>query len=203
MITAKPTGADGDDAGAGARPDAQLVAAVARGEVAAFRTVLERYSPAIHRLAYRLVGEASEDVVQETFLRLWTHAGKWRPQREGDLLPWLRRVATNLCFDRQRRRRFHGEDAGGERADETAPADARLIARSVADIAAAAVRALPDKQRAAIVLTYYEEQANAAAADVLGMNLKAFESLLFRARAALRQAMADADLHPSDLEGVR
>ena len=53
---------------------------------------------------------------------------------------------------------------------------------------AAAIRALPERQRAAIVLTYYEELPNAEAAEAMEMNIKAFESLLHRARAALRQA---------------
>lgn len=50
--------------------------------------------------------------------------------------------------------------------------------------------ALPERQRAAIVLTYYEELPNAEAAEAMDMNIKAFESLLHRARAALRQALA-------------
>ena len=55
--------------------------------------------------------------------------------------------------------------------------------------ARAAIAALPDRQRAAIVLTYYEEVSNLMAAQTLDMNLKAFESLLLRARAALRAAL--------------
>ena len=50
------------------------------------------------------------------------------------------------------------------------------------------VLALPERQRAAIVLTYYEELPNAEAAQAMDMNIKAFESLLHRARTALRSA---------------
>ena len=56
---------------------------------------------------------------------------------------------------------------------------------------AACIEALPDRQRAAVILTYYEEQQNKMAAEVLAMQVKAFESLLFRARASLRACVED------------
>jgi RNA polymerase sigma-70 factor (ECF subfamily) len=57
-----------------------------------------------------------------------------------------------------------------------------------------AVQALPDRQRAAIVLTYYEECSNLAAAEILNLNIKAFESLLLRARQALKSGLGDVRL---------
>ena len=72
--------------------------------------------------------------------------------------------------------------------DEAPLADEVMETGEERRIARDLVHALPDRQRAAIVLTYYEELPNAEAADVLDMKLKAFESLLFRARAALRKA---------------
>ena len=68
---------------------------------------------------------------------------------------------------------------------------ARVYERRVQTRSARAlITALPERQRAAIVLTYYEELSNAAAAQTLDMNIKAFESLLLRARTALRNAYA-------------
>ena len=58
----------------------------------------------------------------------------------------------------------------------------------------AALQALPDRQRAAIVLTYWEECSNQQAAEALAMNVKAFESLLLRARKALREALVEHGL---------
>ena len=60
-----------------------------------------------------------------------------------------------------------------------------------------AIAALPDRQRAAIVLTYYEDLPNQKAAETMDMNLKAFESLLLRGRGALRAALAGAPETPS------
>jgi RNA polymerase sigma-70 factor (ECF subfamily) len=101
---------------------------------------------------------------------------------------WLARVATNLAIDRLRlARRVSGEDVP-ERADDTPLADEQMAAEQRDGATRALVVALPERQRAAIVLTYYEELPNAEAAEALDMNIKAFESLLFRARAALRKA---------------
>ncbi len=182
-------------------PDAALVADVARGDAAAFQRLVERHTGPIYRLAFRLLGDAieAEDVTQETFLRLWTHAAAWRERAGGGLVGWLRRVATNLSFDRLRRRNATGEAADDERPDDTPTAEEALAARDLSAFAAGAVNALPERQRAAIILTYYEELPNAAAAEALGMHVKAFESLLLRARVALRRTMIEAGLSAADL----
>ncbi|MBV9527343.1 MAG: RNA polymerase sigma factor [Sphingomonas sp.] len=182
--------------------DAWLVAAIARGDATAFRQLVDRRAPMLHRLAYHMLGDRSEaeDVTQECFLRLWDHAAGWRPQG-GGLPGWLRRVATNLCLDRLRRSRRMSSDAVPERSDDRPGADAVLDADRLARLAQRAVLALPDRQRAAIVLTYYEELGNIAAAEALQMNIKAFESLLFRARAALRERLRTAGVRPQDVGG--
>ena len=122
-------------------------------------------------------------------MRLWSHADRWQIGGPG-VGAWLRRVATNLIFDRSRRPRFVSEEAIPERADEAPLADEAMDAVRLREAARDAVMALPDRQRAAIVLTYYEELPNAEAADLLGLHIKAFESLLLRARTALRASCA-------------
>lgn len=147
-----------------------------------------------------MTGEAheAEDIVQEAMLRLWDNAPRLAARHPAGtsaaaalrLSGWLARVATNLAIDRLRlARRVSGEDVP-ERADETPLADARIEADERDGAARALVMALPERQRAAIVLTYYEELPNVDAAAAMGMNIKAFESLLHRARAGLRQAFA-------------
>lgn len=65
--------------------DEQLLAAIGRGERAEFRALVDRYALAVHRVAYRLLGDVtdSKDVTQETFLRLWKQAAGWQPARGG------------------------------------------------------------------------------------------------------------------------
>jgi RNA polymerase sigma-70 factor (ECF subfamily) len=127
----------------------------------------------------------AEDVAQEALLRLWQYADRWQAGGPG-VAAWLTRVATNACLDRLRRRRFTSDEAVPERADESALADEAIEEDEVRKAVAECIEALPDRQRAAIVLTYYEERQNKMAAEILAMQLKAFESLLLRARAALR-----------------
>ena len=76
-----------------------------------------------------------------------------------------------------------------DRTDETPLADAQFDEGRVRELTQAALQSLPDRQRAAIVLTYWEECSNQQAADALELNIKAFESLLLRARKALREEL--------------
>ncbi|MBU7579898.1 MAG: sigma-70 family RNA polymerase sigma factor [Porphyrobacter sp.] len=162
--------------------------------------MIVRHARGLHRVAYRMTGDAheAEDIVQEALLRLWDNApGIAAKHPAGSqaaarlrLGGWLQRVTTNLAIDRLRRaRRLSGEEVPEEE-DDAPLADAQIEASERDDLARALVLALPERQRAAIVLTYYEELPNAEAADAMDMNIKAFESLLHRARAALRQALA-------------
>ena len=175
--------ADSDDA---------LMARICARDAAVFRSVVERHVGQLHRIAYRLINDASEaeDLAQEALLRLWRDAERWRPGISG-IGAWLHRVVVNLCLDRLRKRRFSSDAAVPERADETPLAPVALDAERQRALAVAAIAALLDRQRAAIVLTYYEDLPNQRAAQTMDMNLKAFESLLLRARNALRAALAE------------
>jgi len=174
--------------------DVALMARVAAGDSAAFRALVDRHGAMVHALAWRMLGPAdAEDVVQESFTRLWVNAKGWVPSG-GGLGGWLRRVATNLCLDRLRRPRTISDEALADHRDETPPADVRFDEARRDAAVADAVRALPDRQRAAIVLTYYEGVPNAEAAAILGLGVKAVESLLVRARQALTRNLAGQGL---------
>ena len=164
-------------------PDTTLMRRVAGGDADAFRELVERHTPMVFGLAWRMLADRAEaeDVVQESFTRIWVQAPNWSPSG-GGLGGWLRRVATNLCLDRLRRaRRSAGDDALPAIADEAPLADARFDAGRREAAVAAAIAALPANQRAAIVLTYHEGLSNADAALALGLRLKALESLPFEA----------------------
>lgn len=190
------------DMGAVSGADAVLVALLAARDPAALRTVIAQHSGALHRIAYRMCGDAheAEDIVQEAMLRLWDNAPRLATRHPVGsaaatglrLSGWLKRVATNLAIDRLRQaRRLSGEEVPDSE-DDAPLADALIEAGERDRSARALIAALPERQRAAIVLTYYEELANTEAAEALDMNIKAFESLLFRARAALRKAFEGA-----------
>lgn len=167
--------------------DDDLVARIAARDHAAMRLVTDRHAQLVWRIAYRMLGDAAEaeDIAQEALLRLWNHADRWRPGGAG-IAPWLKKVTVNQCLDRLRRKRFTSDEEVPEREDESPLADRKIETEEIGQAVKNCIEALPERQRAAVVLTYYEEQPNQPAADILDMQLKAFESLLFRARASLR-----------------
>lgn len=190
-IEAKDTG----PAGAGAAEERALMARAGVGDAAAFNRIVGAHMAMVHGLAWRMLGDAAEaeDVVQECFVKLWVNAKGWTPSG-GGLGAWLRRVATNACLDRLRKPKGVSDAVLAEHADASPLADAAIDEARRRDAVAGAVRALPDRQRAAIVLTYYEGASNAEAAAILGLGVKALESLLVRARQALTRSLSQQGL---------
>ena len=173
-------------------PDEALLARVADGDPAAVRALVARKLPRLLSLAGRMLGDAAEaeDVAQETFVRAWKQARAWRPG-VAKFDTWMHRVALNLCYDRLRRRREAPTDTPPEVVDDGPAPDRGLQAMETGERVAAAMRALPDRQREAIVLCHYQELSNIEAAALMGVSVEALESLLSRGRRALRTALAD------------
>ena len=173
-------------------PDEALLARVAEGDPAAVRALVARKLPRLLSLAGRMLGDAAEaeDVAQETFVRAWKQARAWRPG-VAKFDTWMHRVALNLCYDRLRRRREAPTDTPPEVGDDGPAPDRGLQAMETGERVAAAMGALPDRQREAIVLCHYQELSNIEAAALMGISVEALESLLSRGRRALRMALAD------------
>jgi RNA polymerase sigma-70 factor (ECF subfamily) len=184
-----------------AASDTVLMARVGEGDVAAFTALVERYSPRLYRVAYRMLAQAAEaeDIVQDSFTKLWQNAQRWSA-RDGGLPAWLHRVVVNRCLDRLRRFRPVGADELPEVADEAPDPERALAIQHLALAVEDALRSLPGRHRAAIVLCYFEGLSNIMAAQVLGLNLKAMESLLFRARRSLRELLEQRGVRSEDLE---
>jgi RNA polymerase sigma-70 factor (ECF subfamily) len=173
-------------------PDEALLARVASGEPAAVRALVARKLPRLLSLAQRMLGESAEaeDVAQEAFVKVWKQAGSWRPGG-ARFDTWLHRVALNLCYDRLRRRREVTMETPPERPDEGPAPDRGLEAADTARRVAAAMAALPDRQREAVTLCHYQELSNIEAAELMGVSVDALESLLARGRRALRATLSD------------
>jgi len=187
--------------GRGAEPDVQLVALAGNGDVSAFTIIVERHSAALYRVAYRMLGDAAEaeDVVQECFARLWTQAPNWSARGAG-LVGWLHRVTMNLCLDRLRKPTHAAVDLLPEVRDHSPLADSCIEGREARLAIEQALEALPPHYRAALALSYFEGFPNSVACDAMEMNLKAFESLLVRARRQLRSLLESGEFSLADLE---
>lgn len=170
--------------------DEALLARIAAGEAAAERAIVARKLPRILGLAVRMLAdrEEAEDVSQEAFIRIWRQAPRWR-SGEARFDTWLHTVVLNLCRDRLRRRRETTVAEPPEVADPAPGAEHGLVRQAERVAVAAALAALPERQREAIVLQYYQELSNGEAAAVLGVSVEALESLLSRARRTLRDRL--------------
>ena len=199
MLKRSPEPEEAPTPPAGEEDERALMARVGTGDARAFERIVARHLPMLHALAWRMLGDASEaeDVVQESLVKLWVNAKGWQPTG-GGLGAWLRRIATNACLDRLRRPRPLSDEVLPERADEAPLADSLIDVARRREAVQTAILALPDRQRAAIVLTYHEGVSNAEAASILGIGVKALESLLVRARQGLSQQLARQGL----LEGA-
>jgi RNA polymerase sigma-70 factor (ECF subfamily) len=169
--------------------DEALMARVAGGDERAFQLLSRRHLPAMLGLARRILGNAAEaeDVAQETFMRVWTHAPRWQPLAQ--FRTWLTRVVINLCLDRKRRAPWVELETAGEIADPARDAGEKAEDDERERMLAAAIEKLPVRQRSAIVLTYGDGMSNAQVADVLDTSVSAVETLLVRAKQNLRRAL--------------
>ena len=147
--------------------------------------LLRRYGDHVFRLAYSYLHSRAdaEDVVQDVLLRyLDTAPALDGPEHEK---AWLLRVAANLCKNRLR-------DAAAHRTDELSET---LAAEEREDLSYvwAAVKALPEAQREAIHLFYYEGYPTAQIAEILGRKESTVRSDLRRARMQLRDLLKEDD----------
>ncbi|MGN6424039.1 MAG: RNA polymerase sigma factor [Asticcacaulis sp.] len=171
-------------------PDDILLERMARGDAAALSAFVTRKTPRLMALGRRLLGDSAEaeDVAQETLLRTWKQAADWQPGK-ARIDTWMHRVALNLCYDRLRRRRDTVRTEDVEIVDSAPGPSARLEQAQAAKRLQGALNRLPERQKVAVTLCYYQELSNIDAAKLMGVSIEALESLLARARRGLKDLM--------------
>ena len=174
--------------------DEVLLARYAAGDPAAARVLTQRLVPRALGYAARLLGDGAEaeDVAQEAMLRLWRAAPGWRAG-EAQVSTWLYRVVTNLCTDRMRartRRRATALDDAPDVPDGARGAEAGMIEADRMAALQAALDALPERQRQAVVLRHIEGLGNPEIAAVMDIGVEAVESLTARGKRALAALLA-------------
>jgi RNA polymerase sigma-70 factor (ECF subfamily) len=171
--------------------DDGLLSQIAEGDRRAFQQLMDRHIDRAHGLAKRVLGNKSdaEDVVQDAFLKVWQKAGQWQPGR-AQFSTWLYRVVVNRCLDLKRKPVNAALDNVAEQSDDRPDAYEDIETRQRNAKIQAAVADLPERQRTAIVLSYTSGLSNVQAAETMEISVKAFESLLVRAKRELRARLA-------------
>lgn len=168
-----------------------LLRLTAQGNMEAYRKLVGRYMHYCVRFAERMLGNRhdAEDVAQEVCLKIWKEAGKWQGQAK--FSTWLYRVMFNACID-YKRKVIPLPVGGSVDAENTSlnPEEALEEKQRIQKVIHA-LRNLPDRQRAALVLSYYEGIKNEQAAEIMGTELGAFQQLIFRARQSLKTELLE------------
>ena len=177
--------------------DDSLMKRVQKRDPEAFRLLVDRHLPTVHRYLTRLSGSRADadELSQETFLRVWTAAGSYRRGR-GRFSTWLHRIAHNLHVDERRRQRNEPLLAEGESRDP-GPDPEQSMALSEQDRQLQlALMNLPEAQRSALLLCQVQGLSTKQAAAVMGRGARSVESLVARARRSLRRSLFTETAEP-------
>jgi len=176
------------------RLDDGLMARIADGDQEAMRELVARWERPVHGFLYHMVGatEDAEDLAQETFLRVFTEAPRYQPERR--FRAWFFRIAGNLARSQLRRRKIvrwvRFEPLWHDRAGAERGADDELAVAEQREAVRRAIAELPWRQRQAVVLKRFEDLSYREIAVALDATVPGVESLLQRATAALRRKLA-------------
>jgi RNA polymerase sigma-70 factor (ECF subfamily) len=178
--------------------DELTLARARRGESSALSALVRHYQRPVYALVGRLLvgrrAEALDDVAQEAFLRVCRGLPRFSSEGKARLSTWILTVATRTCLNALRDGR-RADALAPEAAANAAPDDPEQTAleREQRRRVEAAMTALPEEMRAVLVLRAYHDFDYDEIAAALGVELGTVKSRLGRARAALREALAEDD----------
>ena len=173
-------------------PDADLIFGLKDGDKRALAGLMGRHMQTIHKQAFYMLGDqmAAEDVTQAVFLKTWEHMTVWQPG-QAKLLTWMRRVTRNACLDILKKKKPIYTDIVPD-IEDTANSPFETLSQNQRQArVGAALAQLPENQRAALTLSYYQSVSQREGARIMDISESAYESLLVRARKALKIILAD------------
>jgi len=187
--------------------DRELILATRQGDFKAFEILVRRHQVGIFNVAYRMFGNRrdAEDATQDTFLRAFRALDTFDENRP--LVPWLKRIAINVCINRLEKERIRpavtATDINRPSQERASMDDWRHVRPSpeqeaVANESAGQVRAmilrLPSQYRAAIELRHFQGLSYKEMAESLDRSVGNVKSDLFRARKMLAEMLVEEKL---------
>ncbi|MGA8655292.1 MAG: sigma-70 family RNA polymerase sigma factor [Chthoniobacterales bacterium] len=173
-------------------PEIEWMARVREGDMEAFRRLVETHQARVVGTISKMLGSdaEAEDLAQQVFIRVWRSAPRYQPTAK--FTTWLFRITRNLVFNELRRKRHFVDQADempepAERRDQEP--DQVLMEGELQSAIQDAINRLPESQRLAIILRRYEEMSYEEIATVMDTTVPAVKSILFRARAELRERL--------------
>jgi RNA polymerase sigma-70 factor (ECF subfamily) len=175
------------------QPEIEWMRRIREGDMEAFRLLVETHQARVVGTISKMLGSEveAEDLAQQVFIRIWQSASRYRPTAK--FTTWLFRITRNLVFNEMRRKRHfvdHSEDIAEPAERKERGPDQLLLEEELQTAIQDAISKLPEAQRLAIVLRRYEELPYEEIAKVMGTTVPAVKSILFRARAELRERLA-------------
>jgi RNA polymerase sigma factor CnrH len=181
-------------------PDASLAILARQGDHAAFAALMRRHKGWLYQFIRRYVADRDEsyDLLQESFVSAWKALHRFDPERP--LEAWLRRIALNKCRDRARRNAVRraalsvlGLAAARTPFDRTGPDRSAASDQALRRLETAVAR-LPRQLKEPLVLTMLEGLSHKEAGELLGINAKAVETRVYRAKRQLATLLDPEDL---------
>lgn len=172
--------------------DESLMDLVVKSDHEAFSVIVTRYTKMFYVAAYRSCGsqDMAEDIVQDAFLKLWKRPEIWDASRGAKFTTWFYRVVTNQAIDHMRKvKNTKGSDVLDRMTDQGESALDLLERSQQENFLESAVQSLPERQKTALNLCFYEGLSNKEAAEVMEVSVKGLESLLMRAKAGLKAVL--------------
>lgn len=174
--------------------DIQLMLALAKGDDSALRPLVERWQTPLINFFYRSLHSHAdaEDLAQQTFIRIYHAAPRYTPTAK--FSTYLFHVARHLLineFRRQARKPLDPVEDEQLNREASNTGQEQLREKELEEAFAAAVEALPENQRTAILLLKQQELSYEEIAEVMDASLSAVKTWIFRARQHLRNALED------------
>ncbi|MCE9582309.1 MAG: sigma-70 family RNA polymerase sigma factor [Planctomycetes bacterium] len=164
-------------------------------DMQAYSLLVERFQQRVVNIVFRYTGDraGAEDLAQEVFIKVFKARQSYQPVAK--FSTWLFRIATNLCLNEIRNRKHRPnlslDDNPLLDPGQADPTELETSRQELVQAVRKALDALPENQRMAVVLNKWEDQSYEQIAEAMGLSVQAVKSLLFRARAAMKEGLEE------------